>query len=196
MRRPPDRRLQPPNALPPRVEVRILQARLQQEPDSSAAQAAPIWSLMRAVVGAVLLGALGCVGASSTSPVPPGLSLASAALIALAADPQVPPPDTTAMCLGTTGALRLDAADWTAIQAVYPHAHEIARCDADPDAQWGVILLDSVSSDQGQHATAWGTQIGEHANVWRCDMTRTPAGWQGAPCQYRGRAPQDRPVIE
>lgn len=151
---------------------------------------------MRIVLAAVSVSALACVGGPPAGTTSPGLSLTSAALIALAADSLAPRPDTTSMCFGTTGALRLEAADWTAIRAAYPRAHEIAQCDANPDAQWGLILLDSVSSERGRQVTAWGTQVDEHANMWQCELTRTPGGWQSAPCAYRGRAPQDRPVVE
>jgi hypothetical protein len=124
-------------------------------------------------------------------------SLEAASLIALASDSATRYPDTTVVCFGVTfppatGTRPPSADAWQAVTKAFPRARTAKACDSARDDVWGLVLLDSASPAANDSVIVWGTQIGEHANVWQCRAHRARDGWGVAPCAWVTRAPQDR----
>jgi hypothetical protein len=126
--------------------------------------------------------------------------LQATALVALASDANAPPPSAAVVCFGLTrpGTLGVRAPDpeaWRRIRQAFPNARLDTDC-APPDtadAIWPSVLLDSVTAKSPTERVAWGAQVAEHANVWRCSVRRERGAWTAGPCEHVGRAPQDQP---
>ena len=126
-------------------------------------------------------------------------SFEAVALIALASDTATRFPSSDVVCFGVTrtnalGGRGPSEATWQRIRQAFPRARSVESCNSrDTVEVWGLVLLDSAERRDGGDVVAWGTQVGEHANRWRCLLRHEQKAWVAKPCEWYDRAPQDRP---